>query len=123
MTTNAQKAQLIVGGVIDRLTTDKSGVPVATRITQALADAGLLMPDMQEPAYEGSTTWYVPGEHEWATDTYKGKVMLEVDIEEADNFGTSTVTKTWFMQRDEARTLAMAILAASNYAEQEQSNE
>lgn len=48
MTTNEDRAQRIVGGVIDRLTADKSGVPVATRIAQALADAGLLIPDEDE---------------------------------------------------------------------------
>ena len=95
----------------------------APSLVYALSDAGLLMPGLPEPAYEGSTTWHVPGEHEWVTDTYKGAVMLEVDIEEAGNFGPSTVGKTWFMQRDEARALAMAILAAANHAEQEQSNE
>lgn len=89
-------------------------------VSQALAEAGLLMPDLPEPAYEGSTTWYVPGKNEWSTDTYKGQVLLEVDVEEAGDFGPSTITKMWVMDQDEARALIGALLAATNHAEQEQ---
>lgn len=92
-------------------------------IVNKLLDEDLLKPDLPEPAYEGSTIWYVPGKNEWSTDTYKDQVMLEVDIEEPGNFGPSTVTKTWSMDRDEARALILALLAALSHAEQEQDDE
>lgn len=116
MTTNTER----VAAEIRRV--DGNHTLGAGALAEALADAGLIMPDLPAPAYEGSTTWCVPGEHEWQTDTYKGEVMLEVDVEEAGNFCPSTVTKTWFMQRDEARALAMALLAAADYAERGQGN-
>lgn len=116
MTTNAERVAEIIYSHMSSWDDEAQAV----NATQDLAEADLLKPDLPAPAYEGSTTWYVPGKNEWSTDTYKDQVMLEVDIEEPGNFGPSTVTKTWFMPRDEARALIMALLAALSHVEQEQ---
>ena len=119
MTTNQERALALLNDLAER--GDDDAVSTLDAV-HTLADAGLLAPDLPDPVYEGSTTRHVPGEHEWVTDTYKGEVMLEVDIEEAGNFGPLTVGKTWFMQRDEARALAHSLLAAAGHAEQEPIN-
>lgn len=119
MTTNAERAADLIYSHMSSWDDESQ----AANASQALAEADLLKPDLPAPAYEGSTTWYVPGENEWSTDTYKGQVMLEVDIEEPGNFGPSTVSKVWFMDRDEARALIMALLAALSHVEKEQGND
>lgn len=119
MTSNAERVAEIICSHMSSWDDESQAVNAA----QDLADAGLLKPDLPEPAYEGSTVWYVPGKNKWSTDTHKDQVMLEVDIEEPGVFGTSEVTKSWFMDRDEARALIGALLAALSHVEKEQSNE
>lgn len=75
MTTSEDRAQRIVGGVIDRLTTDKSGLPVATRITQALDADGLLAPEMQE---EWGCEWDGVGVVHWHSDKSRAKFDLNM---------------------------------------------
>ena len=112
MTTNEDRAQHIVGGVIDRLATDKSGVPVATRITQALADAGLLMPDQPESSWPNG----IPTNDDSMSSLYTsgGKVYACI------NAGYDSDNEE--LAPDEAIEWAYDLLAAARQAQKEQGN-
>lgn len=118
MTTNKERAVEVIGGVIDRLTTDRSGVPVATRITQALADAGLLMPDLSEPSRDmvspAGKVWYSNGPLSDIRATSDGIVA----------FGSWKETPFRVqLTADQAEELAGILWAAArHHAEQEQGN-
>lgn len=78
----------------------------AERLANALADAGLLAPDLPEPSAgsDGALLWH--NETVWIEDD---EVAVYTDIPES--FG--------WMTPKEARTLAHALLAAANYEEEE----
>lgn len=117
MTSNLEKAAEIVYNY-GQTTFEKS-----LFTARALSAEGVIAPDLPEPTWEHSTTWNVPGEYEWQTDTYKGEVMLEVDVEEPGHFAPLTTSKLWVMKRDEARALALALLAAVARAQKEEASE
>lgn len=79
-------------------------------VAQALADAGLLMPDLPEP-----TRWKQNEEPEWdacyTTVTpagYEGRIIVEDSDEK------------WEASAGNVRDLALAMLAAADYAERNQ---
>lgn len=76
-------------------------------VAQALADAGLLMPDLPEP-----TRWKQNEEPEWdacyttvSPAGYEGRVIVEDSDEK------------WEASAGDIRALALAMLAAAAYAE------
>lgn len=80
------------------------------KVAQALADEGLLMPDLPEP-----TRWKQNEEPEWdACDTtvspagHGGRIIVE------DSDGR------WKASAEDIRDLAYALLAAADYAERNQ---
>lgn len=141
MTTNEDRAQRIVGGVIDRLTTDKSGVPVATRVTQALADAGLIMPDLPKPTFapKSDTGWaeeyrsnwdYDPPIAVWEDSNTNWWVAVFADGETSGGWSEYAEEELSLLSAEKLRGIASLMLAAAtkidqitNHAEQEQSNE
>lgn len=77
----------------------------AERLANALADAGLLAPDLPKPSPgpDGALLWN--SETVWIEDD---EVAVYIDITES--FG--------WMTPNEARQLAYALLAAANYSEE-----
>lgn len=88
-------------------------------IAQALADAGLLMPDLPAPRtvdrYPGSVCWEV------CTDpTVAARRHIGVRVDHSHKIKVNIVGES---TPAEAREAAYALLAAATHAEQEQSNE
>lgn len=76
------------------------------KVAQALADAGLLMPDLPEPEeedYYGSNVWRVRTPHE------------HVGVRQIGGYIQSSIVGTY--GPEEAREAALALLAAADYAE------
>jgi hypothetical protein len=110
MTTNIDRAAEHLDS-LDRLYDYASGQePTNAERAQALADNGYLMPDLPEP-----TRWKQNEEPEWdACETtvspagYEGRVIVE-DAEDR-----------WEASAEDIRALALALLAAADYAERNQ---
>lgn len=116
MTTNKERAEK----AIQELTgTGELGKNAAQAIAQSLADAGLLMPDLPAPRmvdrYPGSVCWKV------CTDpTAAARRHIGVRVDHAHRIKLNVVGESL---PTEAREAAYALLAAADYAEQEQGND
>ena len=85
----------------------------ATEVSQALADAGLLMPDLPEPDRDGRW-WSENGEN---YDHVRLGSVYSDDDRVVISGGESPRTAVVALTRDEALELALALLAAANRAE------
>ncbi|EEI77686.1 Uncharacterised protein [Corynebacterium striatum] len=88
-------------------------VPAHYRIADALAEAGLLAPDLPEPNDPGifvpdGKGWIPGGSHGPSVWTAPGSPIMVQRIEPGD------------LTSDEARKLAYALLAAADYAEEQE---
>lgn len=81
----------------------------AERLASALADAGLLAPELPDESWP--QVWEVEGFLVAAIED--GGETIEL----AENEGDGNVGYGWFMDRRLARNLAYALLAAANYQE------
>lgn len=84
-------------------------VPAHYRIADALAEAGLLAPELPDESWP--QVWEVEGFLVAAIED--GGETIEL----AENEGDGNVGYGWFMDRRLARNLAYALLAAADYAE------
>lgn len=85
-------------------------VPAHYRIADALAEAGLLAPDL--PGESWPQVWEVGGF--LVTAIENGGETIEL----AEHEGDGTIGYGWGMNRHLARKLAHALLAAANYSEE-----
>ena len=110
MTTNQERAQQIIAKWIDdNLPYSEGHVWADEAIAEALADAGLLMPDLPEPRDIGGNIACFPrGVEVWPRRTVR--VYL------ADDYWQGEARLT----PQEARAYGEELIAAANHAEQEQ---
>ena len=108
MTTNIDRAAEVVAREYAAPDLWKSTVDPSVLITQALADAGLLAPDLPEKEQDGR--WKVSCKH--------------LPISHTSTAGNQVTLRTsygwWHTDISEARSLALALLAAADYAERNQ---
>lgn len=118
MTTNTDRAaDLIADATIPLGTSVARGIDRAILAAQTLADAGLLMPDLPGPYVgeeSGIADWYATG---WEISFYPAPNTHEIVIENRNRLG-----KPYRIHPTNAKEFAYALLAAANYAEQEQGN-
>lgn len=125
MTTNQQKAaDLIMGGIIF----NQSGTmgQAVDAIAQALADAGLLAPDLPEPHTfpNGEKEWYTLDG--WVNLDTDGTITVVYDERDEDDIAAGAEIdpgELVFTRLSEAKVLARAFLAATNHAEKENKHE
>ena len=107
MTTNTERAEK----AIQELTgPGELGKNAAQAIAQALADAGLLMPDLPEPYSqdESSTSWLLNGDVGVKVNPRCAVIIEHMDV-------------GWFaLPPEDASRFADMIKAAANHVEQEQ---
>lgn len=84
----------------------RSGIVKPRDLVDALAEAGLLMPDLPEPMRIITPTWVKFSDH---IDVCDNKVRVYF----ADNYGEDPE----IMTPDEARSAAIDLIAAANLAE------
>lgn len=106
---NYDAALKLIGEVIDdNLPSNPETAGVDEAIAEALAEAGLIAPDLPKPtSQEGSPTWI--------------KHPYGVSVEK-DPCGNGYVISTPYAEWENpggARKVALALLAAANYAEEE----
>lgn len=116
--------------VLNQVDDEHDGMAENETYVHALEAAGLLMPDLPEPepTYSGtqwvtthSTTMHKGTENEYETGTVVSAHGKSEDERPPVSIGFGIGLD--FMTADEARSIALALLAACNYAEKEQSNE
>ena len=84
----------------------------ANIITKRLADAGLLAPDLPEPAiYDGLVEWDTPRGY---VNVENGVIVAAYDHRAAPSVAANTLIVD---DRDAARAIGLALLAAANYKE------
>lgn len=102
MTTNIDRAAEVIAESITR-----DSAP-AHEIVADLEHDGLIMPDLPDKEQDGK--WKVAGKH--------------LPISHTSTAGNQVTLRTsygwWHTDRDEARSLALALLAAANHAERNQ---
>lgn len=111
MPTNQQRAAEIIGKVMSRWDMDgRPDVPggIDTCLAQALADAGLITPDLPEPELPG--LWEVDGLEINLVDK-DGDVCIEWEADSDYIYGKQT--RTLWLNRDQV----LAILAAAEHME------
>ena len=107
---NIDRAEQLIGKVInDNLPSNPEAAGVDEAIAEALAEAGLIAPDLPEP--DAWRNWDVNGLEVSAVDK-DGEVLIEWE-EKSDYAYYGTQTRSLWLNRDQV----IAILAAANYAE------
>lgn len=107
-----------------------AGIVKSRDLADALADAGLLMPDLPEPYREEgqphvyATAWnpcYTVLRTDFSTGAATEVEMPvgNVWIEPLGGIGMDTDHSEMYLSTDEARHLALALLAAADYAEKD----
>ena len=118
MTTNIYPDHYTVADIIaDVIWTDEGDLRgTVTEAAQALADDGRLMPDLPDPNDNGY--WWL--EHGRSYDHVRlGSIYEDNDrVIVSGNEGPHHISMA--LTRDEARGLALALLAAADYAERNQ---
>lgn len=113
MSNTEKAAHIIERTVLGKQTTAPS---TALAITEALADAGLLMPDLPEPDNdEYGTAWGQVFNYQEEPDWRDTKGYVAANAGAVEVVGNDTHIHT----PGEARRLAYALLAAANHAEKE----
>lgn len=121
MTTNQERVHALISSAIDTLALDPTAPwfeRELPKVAHALADAGLLMADLPEPhtvdRYPGSVCWEVCTDPSVAERRHVG-----VRVDHTRRIKVNIVGE---VSPTEAREAAYALLAAADYAEQEQEN-
>lgn len=114
MTTNIYSDNYSAADIIaDVIWTDTGTVRgTVTEAAQALKEAGRLIPDLPEP-----TIWHSGKEPRWIV------LLGDTEIEPAgyeQRVLVHDIDNSWDIGADDARDLAYALLAATNYAERNQ---
>lgn len=108
MSTIDEATQIIAEVVGDTMLTDVAA--------KALADAGLLMPDLPEPDNgDYGTTWGQVFNYQEGPDWRDTKGYVAANVGAVEVVGNDTHIHT----PDEARKLAYALLSAANHAEEQ----
>lgn len=109
MTTNIERTAAAIREAFNAMSPSITLNGAETVIAQALADAGLLMPDLPEPDMRrvSGTSFWCEGD----LYAHRGSRKVRLQVEDSR------------MSSDEARAIAFGLLAAADHAEQEQGND